>query len=135
MIRGRIRLPFTSSPNHISRAILVGAKKRSAAVHSLRFARLTRIERRIWSARLPRDPIGVGKKLIVVGPVPVRTPFPNIASNVVQAVAVWWELRHGCYAHKTVLAGIAANQWEFALIDIRHPLSNWFEFIPPCVYF
>ena len=99
--RGRERQHFTCRPR---------ASERAAAVHALLLRRLTRVERRVRALRVTRDAACGGELRVVVGPIPVAGPLPDVAGHVVEAVAVGRELRHRPDAAVAILARVFVRE-------------------------
>src|SRR5687768_1372179 len=68
---------FSAAACHIAGAILIGTKKRATPLHFLFFPRFPGIISVGGPLRVPGN-AGSGRSLIVVWPVPVAAPFPNI---------------------------------------------------------
>src|SRR5271165_5136044 len=129
MISRRIDLAFATRTHHVTGTILVGAKKRTAFLNALFLCRLRGIEWHFRALRVSRDVAGLGKLFEIIGAIPVAAPLPDVASHVVEAVAIRRESAHGRNAGEAILAGIF--DWEYSLVGVRHELSARLEFIPP----
>src|SRR5580692_12895725 len=68
---------------------------------------------------------------VVVRAIPVGGPLPDVASHVVEAVAVWGELGDGGDSGETIGGGIFVG--EMSLEGVGHPLSIGAEFFAPDV--
>src|SRR6185437_11806202 len=115
--------------HHVARAILVCAKKRATAQNTFLLSGLRRIERRIRPPRITRHAAGLGELRVIIRPIPIAAPFPNVTGHIEQAVAICRKLRDRRDARKPVLAGIL--NWKLSLKNIRHPFAAWFQFVAP----
>src|SRR5437016_5952345 len=100
---------------------------------ALLLVRLSRVEWRSRSLWIHRDSACFGQCLVVIRPIPIATPFPNVAGHVVEAVAVRWEVSHRRKASITIFTGILDR--ELSLPSIRHPFSAGTKFVAPGVSF
>ena len=57
---------------------------------------------------------GTGKFLIIVWPIPIAAPLPDVARHVVEAVAIRWKRFHGRDTGKFIFASILNR--ELALV-------------------
>src|SRR5580765_1060846 len=94
MVGAGADLALAASAHHIARAVLIAAEEGPAAHDLLRRRRLLRIERRLGAARIACDATRC-ERSIVVRPVPVADPLPDIARHVVEPVSVGWVRPHG----------------------------------------
>ena len=97
---------FPARSNDIARAILIRAKVGAAAVDLLGLVGLRWIVRTIGTTRVSRNAAGRSKLLVVIGPIPIACPLPDVACHVVKAVAVGWKLCDGSKPYIAVLTGI-----------------------------
>src|SRR4029079_5458336 len=102
-------LAFAASAHHVARAILIGAEEGPATHHALGLRRFRWIERRLVTAWTRRDATRC-ERSVVVGPVPVADPLPDIARHVVEPVAVGWVGPHGRGTSVTILSRILAGE-------------------------
>src|SRR6266576_6430966 len=98
MIAAGAHLSFAASADHVARAILIRAKERTSPMDAFLLAGLKRVERDIRPLWVVRKTTLLSQLRVIVGPIPIAAPFPDVAADVVQAVAIWRELRHGCDA-------------------------------------
>src|SRR6266545_4473410 len=86
---------FTFAPraDHVARAILVSAKKRAAALHALGHARFSGIKTVRGTAGITGDTARGEKRFVVVGAIPIGAPLPDVARQIVKAVAIRRKLR------------------------------------------
>ena len=91
MIRAGVDLPFAARADDVTRAVLVVAKKRAAAMHAFFLVRLGRIEWRIRTLGIVCDAAFVGQRLVVIRAIPITTPLPHITGHVVETVTVDWK--------------------------------------------
>ena len=86
MIRGGAGLALAPRSYHVASAMLVSTQKRASLLYPFEYARLSGIERILRALRIAcYAPLG-GKSLIIVGPIPVTAPLPDVAGHVVEAV-------------------------------------------------
>src|SRR5580765_775202 len=85
-------ITFPTRPDHVARAVLIGAEKRSTAMDPFLDAGFVGIERVGWTARVSGDSTSRLKLCVIFGAIPVAHPFPDVPGHVVQAVAVWRKL-------------------------------------------
>ena len=82
MVSGRVRLALPSPARHVPSAILIGTKERTTFVHALRYTRLgwvNAVGRALWVASY----LLCGRKcLVVIRPVPIDGPLPDIACHI-----------------------------------------------------
>src|SRR5262245_61163211 len=124
-------LAFPARADHVPRAVLVGAQERPAAMDALGLVRFGRIERRFGPLRVAGDIFFVGESLVVVGTVPVRTPFPDVPRHVEQAIAIRGKFRPGADVDEAIFARVGSLDRELSLIDVRHPLGAGAEVVSP----
>src|SRR5437867_12163894 len=86
--RAAADLRLAPAADEVSRAVLAAAEKRSAARDALGGAGLLRIYAFVWTARVVLGSIGLPQGTVVVGPITICTPLLDIASHIVDAVAV-----------------------------------------------
>src|SRR6266852_3210354 len=83
MIRPAVRSAFPACPDFVRRAVLVRTQVRAAAHHTLGragFAGIVTVARTLWiPGRLSRS----GEFPVVITPVPLGTPLPDVAGHVV----------------------------------------------------
>src|SRR5436853_3209994 len=72
---------FASCPDHIARAVLVGAEERAAAVDALFFGRLARIKAALRPLRIAHHASGPRELIVIIRPIPIVAPFPHVASD------------------------------------------------------
>jgi hypothetical protein len=129
MIGPRIDLALATRAHHVAGAILVGAKKRTAFLNALFLCRLGWIEWHFRALRVSRDVACRGKLFEIIGAIPVAAPLPDVASHVVEAVAVRRESAHRRSAREAILTGVLDR--EYSLVGVRHELPVRLEFIAP----
>ena len=66
---------------------------------------------------------------VVVGPIPIAHPFPDIAGDVIQPIAVGGKLRHGRDAGEPIGARIVIG--KVALVGVGHPAAILLQGIAP----
>src|SRR4029077_3313684 len=124
---------FAARTDDVARAILLIAKKRPATMDTLLLVRLGRIQWRIRPLWVARHSSFVCERFIVIRPIPVAAPFPNVSGHVVKAVAIRWKRFHRGDAGETVFARIF--HWKCSLPRVGHPFSAGTKFIAPDVCF
>src|SRR2546430_5270988 len=97
-------------------AVRVAAKVRPAPQNFFRNARFVRIEAFSRAFGILRRTAGV-----VVRPIPIVAPLPNVASHVIKPVAVGRETGNRRGSAETI--GLSVFIWETALPDVRLPSS------------
>ena len=102
-------------------------------MNTLLFRGFSRVERRIRSLWIHCHAACFGQLRVVIRPIPIATPFPNVARHVVEAVAICRELSHRRKASITVLTAILDR--EFPLPGIGHPFPVRPELIAPGIGF
>src|SRR5882724_826360 len=72
------------------------------------------------------------KGLIIIGPVPIGTPFPYVAGHVVESESIRFICpnRRGC--QKTVFTGVLIR--KISLKAVRPKLPVRFELVAPCEF-
>src|SRR5271157_5705238 len=112
MIGPRIDLTFAARAHHVAGAILVGAKKRTAFLNALFLCRLGGIEWHFRALRVQRDVAILGKLFEIIGAIPVAAPLPDVASHVVEAVAIGGKRFHWRDIREAILAGILDREYS-----------------------
>src|SRR4030095_7816254 len=97
-----IDLSLAARADDVARTILVVAKKRAAALDPLFFRRLRWIERGVGPFGISRYAAGFGQIRVVVRPVPIAAPLPDVARHVVEAISVRRKFRHGRESDVTI---------------------------------
>src|SRR6478672_7398251 len=82
MVRPSVHFAFAARADDVPRAILLIAKKRAAAMDSLLLVRLSGIQWRLGPLRIARHSAFVYERFIVIRPIPVAAPFPNVSGHV-----------------------------------------------------
>src|SRR5688572_7733105 len=96
VVGARAHVALAARADHIARAILVRAEKRPAAMHTLRHAGLTGIERLSGARGIARNRLFGRQLRIIVRPVPVADPLPDVAADIVEAIPVSGKLCDRC---------------------------------------
>ena len=91
MVCARVWLALAACADHIAGAVLIGAEKRAAAVDALFNAGFVRVVRIVRPMRILGDTARRRKLFVVIGPVPIAAPLPDIAGHVIQPIAVLWK--------------------------------------------
>src|SRR5579859_2568108 len=118
----RVGVSLPARADHVSRAVLVGTQERPAAMNAFGFvARVAGIPRGLRPLRVAGRAVLFSKSPVVVGSIPIGTPFPHVAGHVEQAIAVRGKLGDRCDAAEAVLSRIATLHREFSLINVCHP--------------
>src|SRR5262245_60132282 len=89
--------------DQIAGAVLVGTEKRAAALDALGHARFCGIVAVGWAGGIDGN---LRQRAVVVGPIPVGAPLPDIAAHVEQIEAVGRKGRHRGCATEAVDAGV-----------------------------
>src|SRR5262249_29003321 len=122
------RRPPATAPDKITGAVLTAAQERAALLHALRHARLLRVEAVRRPLRILHDAL-FGKLFEVIGPIPIRTPLPDIAAHVVEAEAVRRERADGRCPLIPVLFAVLPR--KASLPDVRGPLAARLQLVAP----
>src|SRR4029077_12313295 len=88
MIGAGIDFSFAACAHYVTRTVLIVAKKRAAAVHALFLVRLGWVDWWTGAARILGRAARFGQCLVIIRPVPIAAPFPNVAGHVVKAVTI-----------------------------------------------
>ena len=72
MTRSGVDRALSPSTGNVTRAILIGAKKRTSALYAIRYTRLAWIKTVGRAFRICRDVAKRGQRRIVVGAIPIR---------------------------------------------------------------
>src|SRR5688572_10528511 len=118
MVGARADVALAACADHITRAILIRAQERSAAMHAFRHAGLIGIVRRGGALRIASYASRRRELRVVVGSIPVANPFPDVAADVVKAVAVRGKLSDGRYTREAVRARIVVR--KMTLVRVGH---------------
>src|SRR5262245_40246452 len=115
MVGARGGLALAARADHVARAVLLGAEKRAAAVHALGHSGLGWIGRRVRAARILRN-ARARELRVVVRPVPVARPLPDVAGDVEESVVVGGIGRH--LRDAAVGVGVRVLVGEVALVRV-----------------
>ena len=88
VICASVDITFAACANDVARAILIVAKERAAAVHSLFLVWLGRIKGRIGALWIVRYAAFIGQHPVVIGAIPIGAPFPNVSRHVVKTITI-----------------------------------------------
>jgi hypothetical protein len=114
----------------ITLAVVRVAKERTAfdsALGSVRIAWIIALSR---STRVATN-VFAGGLDVAIGPIPVTAPLPNVASHVVQAVAIGREGAHRRSSYKSIFATVSNR--KYSLPGIGHVFAARLEFVTPDV--
>ena len=75
----------------------------------------------------------LGQNLVIVRPVPIAAPFPDVAGHVVETITVGRKALDRCNSGKPVFARIF--HWKFSLPGVGHPFPVRPEFVSPDICF
>ena len=121
MIRPTVRSTFSAGPDFVCRAVLVRAQVGAAAHHALGgagFAGVVTIVRTLGIVYR----LGAGREpVVIIMPVPIGTPLPDVAGHVGQPIAVGRERADRCRRAVAVFRGVLVR--ESSLPDVGHPLA------------
>src|SRR5580658_10886635 len=129
MIRPGAYLSLASSADHVARAILIGAKKRTSTLRFLWLSGLGRIEGRLWTVGIPRHAVHTRQLLVVIRAIPIARPLPHVPRHIIKTVAVRRKPPDCCDPYVVVFSGVLV--WKVTLKRIGHPLSFWSKRIAP----
>src|SRR6476660_9014769 len=91
------------------------------------------IEGRIRTLWVNRDAVFLSQSLVIVRPVPIAAPFPDVASHVVETITVGRKTFDRRDPGKTIFACVFHR--EFPLPGVGHPFPVRTEFVSPRVCF
>src|SRR5580658_1002914 len=129
MIRPGAYLSLASSADHVARAILIGAKKRTSTLRFLWLSGLGRIEGRLWTVGITRHAVHTRQLLVVIRAIPIARPLPHVPRHIIKTVAVRRKPPDCRDPHVVVFSRVLV--WKMTLKRIGHPLSFWPKLIPP----
>src|SRR5437764_5441625 len=112
MIGARVDFPFAAGTDDIAGTILLVAKERTAAMNAFLLVGLRGIVWRVRSLRIVRNSTFVCEHLVIIRPIPIGAPFPNVAGHVVKAVTIWRKRFHRGDAGETVFACIFRGKFS-----------------------
>src|SRR5688572_28476393 len=92
-------------------------------------AGLARIKRGCRTLRVTSDVRRGGQFGVIVRAIPVAHPLPNVAPDVVEAVAILGKLRNRSAVREGVSTRVVIG--KVALMGVGHPLTVFLEFIAP----
>src|SRR6266404_2831771 len=98
---------------------------------TLFLVRLRRVEWCFRSFGIDCQATPFGELRIIVWPVPIAAPFPNVAGHVVKAVTIGGKFRDRCDPGVAIFASVFHR--EFALPGVGHPFSVWMKIVAPRV--
>lgn len=108
VIRAGAAFAFAARAHDITRAILIGAQERSAAMHFLGFVGFRWIIGSFRPMRVSRDAPDGSELLVVVGPIPVAGPLPDVCCHVIQAIRIRGVLSDRGKAREGILRHVGA---------------------------
>ncbi len=88
------RLAFAAPTRHVTRTILICAQERAAAMDLFRQARLRGIKALPRPCGIYRGRSTVRQRLVVVRPIPIRRPLPNVTGHVIESIPIGRERSH-----------------------------------------
>src|ERR1041384_1453157 len=106
MIAAGANFPFTAGADHVAGAVLVSTEKRAPAMDPLLLRWFGRIEWNIWTLRISGHDPSLRQLRVVIWPIPIAAPFPDVPGDVIKPVGMGRELRNRCNARETILARI-----------------------------
>src|SRR6266700_4071985 len=83
-------------------------------------------------SRIERDAASLGRVCWMTRLIPVRGPFPHIASHVIQTIVIRWEGAHGRRPFIAICHQVLPG--ELPLPGVGHHLATRSEFIPPGIH-
>src|SRR5438132_11522520 len=98
-------------------------------MNALFLVRLGRVEGGVRSFGIDCYTTRFGELRIIVGPVPIAAPLPDIPGHVVKAVAIGRKLRDRRDTGETIFASVFHR--KFTLPGVRHPFSLRTKFVTP----
>ena len=126
-------LTFPTRADHVTSAILVRAKERAATMHTFLLRRFGRIKRRFRTLRISDYLTGFGDLRVVIGPIPIAAPLPDVTGHVIEAVGVWGKGSGRCQSREAVFTRVLDR--KLTLIGVRHELASGFELVAPGIEF
>jgi hypothetical protein len=109
VVRSGVEFSFAPSTFYVARAVLVGAQKRTSALHRFRTpgSLTSKLSAGLWDHRdLSADCQG----LVIVGPIPIGCPLPHIARHIQQTIPVGWKGAHWSGCQVPFFAGIGVRE-------------------------
>src|SRR5271166_5954435 len=91
--------------------------------------RLAGIESGIRPLWVAGDASLTGKLRVIVRPIPVAGPLPDVACHVIKSIAVGGKLRHRSNADVAIRACVFV--WKMSLMGVCHPLAIRTELVAP----
>ena len=128
VIGSRVELSFAASAGDITGAVLVGTKKRASTLHALFAARFARIETVRRTFGINRDFAISCQGLVIIGSIPMGSPFLHIACHIEQTIPVGRERANRSGREISVLASVGVR--EVTLKGIRHVVATGHELVP-----
>src|SRR5215470_2080819 len=97
---------LAAAADQIPRAVLIGTQVRSAAHDPLGRSGLLRVVAVARTLRVVRERTRLRQHGVIIRPVPVGAPLPDVATHVVEPEPVWWKRRYWRRPGVAVLAAI-----------------------------
>src|SRR5215510_449465 len=108
---------FAAAANQIPRAVLISAQIRSAAHDPLGRTGFLRVVAVARTLRVVRDRTRPGQHGVIIWPVPVGAPLPDVATHVVEPEPVWWKRRHRRCPGVAVVAAILHRELSLPCVS------------------
>ena len=96
---------------------------------ALSFLRFGRVIGGVRALRVPGYRAGGGKLCVVVRPVPVAGPLPDVARHVIEAISIRWEMSDWRNTAVAVVPSVRVG--EVTLMRICHPLVMFTKLVSP----
>src|SRR6516225_12079140 len=129
MICAGADLTLAPRSRDVPRTVLVCTQIGSASMHLFPLGWLRGIQRSIGSLRVSGDHAEGSKLLVVIWPVPVAGPLPNVSRHVVKSVRIRRIMRHGGCPDKSVFTGVRVG--KVPLMRVCHPFPLRAKFVSP----
>src|SRR5262249_7992124 len=131
VIRPAVRIALPARPDFVGRAVLIGTQIGAAAHHTFSRARFAGVVTIVRTLGITGRLLPSRELAIVIVPIPVGAPLPDVACHIEESVAVGWERANRRRRLVAVFPGVLDG--ESSLPDIRHPCAPRFEVIAPGV--
>src|SRR5262245_8085928 len=126
VILGAIGCALAPRAGDITSAVEIAAQERPTALDSFWSLRLERVVARLRPLGIP-----FGAVAIVLRPIPVGAPLPDVPHHVDEPEAVGRERTYGCGRGEAILGGVLS--WEAALPVVDQPFVSRFQVVAPHV--
>src|SRR3954471_4307702 len=131
MTRAGTHFSLAACADDITGAVLIGTEERTAAVRPFLLGWFIRIERGGRALWIARDAALFSEPRVIIRPVPIAGPLPDVAGHVVQPIAVRRIPRDRRGLDIAVVCRVRVSHRKPALVGVGHPLAGGAELIAP----